>query len=338
MYNNILLAHHKVNQTLIFHGSSGFGKTTNVKLYAEWVGARLIDKRTSTMDPLTLFLPWLSSDKSTIETALATWVHDMINATSHTIIFLDEITNPSSPEVYSVLKELLGERTILGRKISPHVQFIGASNLTSEDTGVKEMPNSLWTRATHILFAPTSRQIIGNLLPEARMFFANKPDLLAKPAVEDFPLKPQPRQIDDCIRIFRTGILEPSELRQVCAGKIGKDVGYIFADELIESMTERKSPFPDTLNTTSMTIVKELEDRGMSLEILHYLQRDNHDKAMVAQYLAEFAGPELSRNAHEAKLQLPLVPNACVGREAGMPWQLYCSARNSIRFGDAQAS
>jgi hypothetical protein len=333
-YNAIFLAHHKTHQTSILHGSSGFGKTATVRAYAQAVNAKLIDKRMSTVDPLTLFLPWLTDDKSTINTALVDWVQAMITCDTHTIIFLDEITNPSSPEVFNVLKELLGERTILGRPISSYIQFIGASNLVEEDTGVKELPDSLWKRATHLAFIPTTSDIVEHLKGSAKTFFSRNSGLLRKPMHPKFPIDAVPRQINACVDLAETGILDDSSLKICCAGKLGTEAGFALA-EFIINQRKQKNVFPEVFTRAHSDMLSQYEQEGRALEVVTYLKGDQHVKEDVAYYLATTAMPETARAFHEAKIVLPPVKEALYKLPGGMGWQIYAGKRCALVLGTA---
>jgi hypothetical protein len=331
MYNNILKAHHLTNLTVVFFGSSGFGKTSTVIDYTKSVGAKLIDKRTSTIEPLALFLPFLNKDTKEIDVYFTQWVNAMLHAESHTVIFLDEITNPSCPEVYSIMKELLGERTILGRPISKHIQFIGASNLSSEDTGVKDLPDSLMTRITKIDFAPTVTDVLAHMEPEEVRFFSQNTDLLAKPNIEENMQTPNPRQIRACTRLFKTGLLSFSELKMCFAGRIGKEAGLAYAD-FLASPRNQENELPQQITVNNLLYIKSFETAGRALEVTHFLKRDGLDRSAIALYLAEHAGAEVARNLHESKIELPRIEQSLNGKPAGMPWQIYAKSRNVLKF------
>lgn len=329
-YNTIFQAHYVARLTSILHGSSGFGKTATVRAYAEFAGAKLIDKRLSVIDPLTLSLPYVSDDRETIKYAFAEWIGiDLFKAKEHTIIFFDEITNPSSPEVYNVMKELLGERTLFGRKVSDFIQFIGATNLESEDIGVKEMPDSLWKRCTHIKFVPTTESILKHLDKEARKFFAKNTSLLRKPETPEFKLDAAPRQIDACVKLFKTNLLTETELRICFAGRIGEEAGFAFADYLTHESKGQKE-LPEQLTMENLAFLQSFEDDGRALEVIQFIKQDHIDKKAIAQYLAQYAGAEVARSFHESGIKLPFVTNPCVDRPAGMPWQTYASGRRAI--------
>ena len=329
-YNNIFAAHRVTQQTVILHGSSGFGKTSTVREYVKASGAVLIDKRLSMIDPLTMFLPYRGEDGA-IHTALAPWVQQMVEATVHTVVFFDEITNPSSPEVFNVMKEILGERTILGLPISKHVQFIGASNLMDEDTGVKEMPDSLWKRATHLSFTPSVPDILSHLGTDARKFFAKNSSLLHKPALAKFPLHAAPRQVNACLDLFNTGVLTDTEFRICCIGRIGEEAGIALATHLSTKRTQVHE-FPEVLTKDDFDLIREMETIGRSLEVTTYLKQDNHDKAVVAEYLAHHGSPEVCRIFHEAKVSLPVVSKGDGVLPPGLAWPAYAANRNALVF------
>lgn len=236
----IINAHYLTRQAICFWGSSGYGKTSTVRAAAKELGYEMVDMRLSYRDPLSLFLPLVAGDK--IEYIFSDVLDVMFSAKTPTIIFLDEITNPSSPEIYNVLKELLNERTFLGRKVSDFIVFVAASNWASEDTGVKELPDSLMRRMTHIAFSPDKVAITQKLQPLAKKFFsgATANSLLPLGHIEDFNLKPCPRQIDACERLAVEGGLRGAALRQVLSGRIGSAAGTAFADFLESELAPKK--------------------------------------------------------------------------------------------------
>jgi len=327
-FNKILLAHYKTQKTVIIHGSSGFGKTTTVRKYVEFANAKLIDKRTSTLDPLTLFLPYLSKDKSVINNAVAEWIDVMYNAKQHTVIFLDELTNPSMREVYSVMKEMLCERTFLGKKFSDHIQFIAATNLESEDIDVKPLPDSLWKRATHLNFIPQVHEIINHLDPLVQPFYAQNQEHLKKPSIAKFPLEGVGRQINDVVELYKTGLLTGTDLIAVCEGRVGEN-GAALAEFLLNS--DKKYDFPQVLDETTYEALSRHEADGRSIEVVNFLRRESHVKENVAQYLAQYAYPETCRAFSEAGF-ICCVKEGFDDKAAGMPWQVYAKARKCISF------
>jgi hypothetical protein len=239
-YAAIIKAHHLTKQALCLWGSSGYGKTSTVRAAAEELGYKLVDMRLSYRDPLSLFLPIVND--GVIEYVFSDVIKFMFEATEPTIVFLDEITNPSSPEIYNVLKELLNERTILGKRVSDQIVFVAASNWASEDIGVKELPDSLMRRMTHIAFSPDKMAIVSKLQPMAQKFFsgATAHKLLPGGHIEDFNLTACPRQVDACERLAVDGGLRGSALRQVFIGRIGPAAGIAFADHIEQELSQTK--------------------------------------------------------------------------------------------------
>lgn len=240
-FASIIKAHYQTKQAICFWGSSGYGKTSTVRAAAKELGFEMVDMRLSYRDPLSLFLPVVSGN--IIEYIFSEVLDVMFSAGKPTIVFLDEITNPSSPEIYNVLKELLNERTFLGKRVSDFIVFVAASNWASEDTGVKELPDSLMRRMTHIAFTPDKIAITQKLQPLAKKFFsgATANNLLPLGHSEDFGLKPCPRQIDACERLAVEGGLRGAALRQVLSGRIGSAAGVAFADFLERELSENKA-------------------------------------------------------------------------------------------------
>lgn len=306
----IIRAHHVTKQALCLWGSSGYGKTSTVRAAAKELGFDIVDMRLSYRDPLSLFLPVVT--EGVIEYIFSDILNVMFHAKKPTIVFLDEITNPSSPEIYNVLKELLNERTILGKPVSDNVVFVAASNWAEEDTGVKELPDSLMKRMTHIAFAPDKISMTQRMQPHAAKFFSGgtASNLLNNGHIEDFKLTPCPRQIDACEQLAVVGGLRGAALRQVFIGRIGPEAGVVFATYIEEALSGSDNKplseaasllatLPPTMTKADVPTLVKLEEMGHVSEILGYILAEGQDQAAVAKYLGLHAGAEIVRAVFE---------------------------------------
>ncbi len=305
-YAEIFQAHFVTKQAVCLWGSSGYGKTSTVKEAAKTLGMKLVDMRLSYRDPLSLFLPVV--DGNVIRYIFSDILDVLFNAAEPTIVFLDEITNPSSPEIYNVLKELLNERTFLGRAVSDNVLFVAASNWASEDTGVKELPDSLMRRMTHMVFAPDRIDMGSKLRPLAREWAmqGNTGALIPNPHVESLNLTPCPRQIDACELLFTQGGLRGDALRVVFVGRIGLEAGVSFAKHCMSSLSEDRQKkegvlhkLPAVMTKDTVPLLKQAEEEGHVIEIISYLTATEHDQAVLGYYLGIHAGPEVCRAMFE---------------------------------------
>jgi len=311
-YNKIFKPHHigtNKQHTVILHGSSGFGKTATVESYAEEVKAKLVNVRLSHLDSLNLYLPYVKEGTkgSTIATADSELINTLYTAKKHTVVFLDEFTNPSSKEIYNVFKELLCERTFNNRKISKHIQFIAATNLTEEDNGVVEMPDSLWKRMTHVAFAPDKTTTTQYLAPLASEFFTSgeTADLIRQPITMDFSeyLDAVPRQIDATTDILENNKgLSLSEMKIIANGRLGSNVGIPFATfihDKINNVKEIKDliSLPNRISVPTFADLATLQDEGEVLRVIGYLQTQikkmdvkvtDQDKELAALYNEKF--------------------------------------------------
>lgn len=309
-YAEIIQAHFKTKQALCLWGSSGYGKTSTVREAAKELGMELVDMRLSYRDPLSLFLPTVETKGKfkVIEYIFSDILDVMFNAEKPTIVFLDEITNPSSPEIYNVLKELLNERTFLGRAVSDQVVFVAASNWADEDTGVKELPDSLMKRMTHLIFAPDRTDISNKLQPIARQWTmaGNAGALLPSPHIGKLNLTPCPRQIDACEKLFKDGGLRGDALRVVFTGRLGVEAGISFAKFCLDTLTqggEEKQgvlhKLPPLMTRDTVELLKQAEEDGHVIEIVSYLTGVEHDQSVLGFYLGVHAGPEVCRAMFE---------------------------------------
>ncbi len=309
-YAEIIQAHFITKQALCLWGSSGYGKTSTVKAAAKTLNMDLVDMRLSYRDPLSLFLPMIQEKgaNKVIEYIFSDVLDVMFHAERPTIVFLDEITNPSSPEIYNVLKELLNERTFLGKPVSEQIVFVAASNWATEDTGVKELPDSLMRRMTHMIFAP-DRVDMNNKLSGLAKEWANNGNtaaLIPSPHVEDLKLTPCPRQIDACELLFSKGGLRGDALRVCFVGRIGTEAGISFAKYCLDSLGKERGEkigilhqLPPVMTRDTVPILKQAEEDGHVIEIVSYLTGVEHDQAVLGYYLGVHAGPEVCRAMFE---------------------------------------
>lgn len=301
MYLNILRAHRVTMQSLIFHGSSGYGKTSLLNQYGKLDNLEVMVIRGTYLDPLNILIP--EKQELYFLDKPAKWLHKIINTTTPMLVFFDEIGRPSSPQVFNMIMELTNERAINGTPISDLVQFVGATNLLSEDSGVLNFPDAMWKRATHILFAPTPSEIvlnIGNQL--AQKVMEKFPDTIPIPNTDaDFPLTKCPRQIKDLCKIIETGLLTKEEERVVSIGKLGKEDGIIWHSRITTILEDQKTELPPILETEEDLLkVYEADKKGKSSELYLYLLGQKNQE-LVAKYLLFFANPEMCRSFFNTK-------------------------------------
>ncbi len=343
-YADVIRAHHAAKLAVLLSGSSGFGKTQTVLAAAKELGFQCVDVRMSYRDPLSLFLPIIESQKNgtkVMDYVLSDFLNCLFTASVPTVIFLDEVTNPSSPEVFNVLKELLGERTILGKHISDEVVFVAASNFTEEDVGVRELPDSLVKRLTNLVFAPTPSAIVQHLPILTKEFFGNveRQNLLRKPYIpsETAIQDAVPRQLSACEQLFTAG-LRGDALRACLVGRVGSSVGIPLADFFMESLHRKEGKglmsggkvynlpakltrakdidvtvydedeMPEPTTKGAIGILKEMEADGKVIEIVAYLDKPEHDKDVVAYYLGLHASPEVVRHVFDKDQQVGFWP------------------------------
>ncbi|MFK7827870.1 MAG: ATP-binding protein [Oligoflexales bacterium] len=351
-YNKIFLAHYKTQQSLMLWGSSGYGKTSIVKAFADHKSFELMTVHAQYLDPLALFIPSTQaiSQKGFVQFYPSEILHKIFMTKRRTILFLDELTR-ASEETFNILTELLLDRCVFGYKIPKHVLIIAASNFAEEDHGVRDMPDAVMQRLTHLIHAPSPEESIDNMRSSlARKMLEHDTELLQEPAnypIHDL-LKPCPRQIDACATIAETG-LSGDNLMAVCRGRIGIEKGTELAIKIEMYLSGKAKMLPDAINSQELSRIAQAEHQGGVLEVVNFLchqMLSGGRLPYIANYLLEFASPEVCRalQVHGFSFSYPNIPRRLDGslfnlsnrqggdpkpiEVPGKPWQWY-----AIRIG-----
>lgn len=308
----ILFAHMQTKKTIVLHGSSGFGKTASVNQYVrslrEHMGmdVDIFVERTSTLDPLNMFLPTNVNDNSPFfKEKPSEWVYSrLLNPSKPTVIFFDEYNRPSSRQVYDLLMEMLGERSLKKNKISDLVQFIAAGNLAGEDTNVVENNDALLKRATHYNFAPSQGEIAANMrYAIAGEILTEHPSIVRVPGYFDLgALEGVSRNVDDLVEIHNTGVLSDTDFEIVCKGRLGVASGIVFCEKYLSKIRGQTNTFPTSITVDNLGELALLERSGKFTEVaalidvtLSRKNRTHLETYLVATYLLNMASVAMAQ-------------------------------------------
>ncbi|RZA27024.1 MAG: AAA family ATPase [Proteobacteria bacterium] len=352
-YNKIFAAHYRARLPVMLWGASGYGKSTLVANFAKKHGMNLEVLHAQYLDPLSLFIPSTSDMR---EMGYAKFypsdlVHKILHAKEKTVLFLDELTR-AREETFNILTELLLERKVFGYALPSHVMIVAASNFAEEDTGVKDLPDAVLQRLTHIIHAPEPQEALAKLKnPLAQRALMGGRNLIAK--ASSYPildrLRASPRQIDACGSLAEAGLVE-GELLAVCQGRIGIEAGAEFSFALNRAMAGGRSPFPNKLEASNMLSLAQFEETGAVLEVVEFLRLQSgfpERQMHVASYLLFHARPETCRALQMSRFQYvyenppvssegrplhfqetPGIKNSVKG---GKPWQWYATKLGKIK-------
>jgi len=305
-YDKIFVAHFKTHLLLMLWGSSGYGKTSLVKAFADKYKFDLNVLHAQYIDPLALFIP-ATGDMKELGYAKfypADFLHRIFNAPQKTILFLDELTR-AREETLNILTELLVDRKVFGYKLPPHVMIMAASNFPEEDSGVKDLPDAVMQRLTHIIHAPETKsmlQHIGSAM--ARKVATSAPAVLAAPGHHlglFTRLRGCPRQLEACGLLAEVG-LSGDELLASCRGRIGLEAGSDFAFEVGRLRAGSTQDLPTEISEAEFPRILSHEDKLGITEVVGLLKRSmekTHLHKTIADYLLRHARPETCRSMQQ---------------------------------------
>jgi len=142
------------------------------------------------------------------------------------ILFIDEITNGSSPQMMAVAMQLVLERKVGDYHLPDGWIVVAASNRISDRTGAQRMPTALRNRFAHIHVTPDVQAwvkwaVANDVAPEMIAFVRFRPALLHRMPSGDENAYPTPRSLT-AAALF---IDEPEDIRcDLIAGLVGDDV------------------------------------------------------------------------------------------------------------------
>lgn len=345
--NKILLAHYKTKLSLMLWGSSGYGKTSLVKEFAKAQGFETCILHAQYLDPLALFIPSTQEmkDLGFFKVYPSENLHRLFQSKQKTVLFLDELSR-AREETFNILTELLVDRTVFGYRVPDHILIVAASNFAEEDTGVREFPDAVMQRLTHIIHAPNPKESAATLQSKlAKELVTKDPRIIRSP--NSYPifdcLKACPRQIDACGLLAESG-LQGDDLADVCRGRIGIEAGADLAVRIELLRSGVSHLLPSVIHPHDFTRIAEAERKCGVLEVVSFLKeqmQQNELKPHVASYLLEHATPETCRSLQihgfsfsysgtpkKSNGQLFMTPqrpgiNPHFIENAGKPWQWY---------------
>ena len=346
-YQNILNAHYKSRLPLMIWGSSGYGKTSIVRDFARKNQFELVVLHAQYLDPLALFIPSTSEMKELgfVKSYPSETLHHIFNAKTKMVLFLDELTR-AREETFNILTELLLDRRVNGYKVPGHVLIVAASNFMEEDSGVRELPDAVMQRLTHLVHAPDQNAAAAALQSKlARDIVCNEPKLIRHPG--QFPifdsLKACPRQIDACGLLAEAG-LRGDDLAEVCRGRVGIEAGSELAVKFELRLSGAAKLLPQTISPIEFVRIAQAERECGVLEVVGFLREQMKKPELhghIATYLLEHGAPEACRSLqiHGFSYSFPSVPKNSSGRLfqsavkagsdpqqlaiPGKPWQWY---------------
>ena len=346
-YHKIFSAHCRSRQALMLWGSSGYGKSSMVEEFARRYKLRLEVLHTQYLDPLALFIPATNemSRQGFAKFYPSEIIHRILNSKEKTVLFLDELTR-AREDTLNILTEVLLERRVFGYAIPNNIYIFAASNFAEEDAGVRELPDAVMQRMTHIVHAPDPSTALKNLKNSlAQKALQSGKNLIGRPG--SYPildrLRPSPRQIDACGLLAEAG-LKGEELLEACRGRIGLEAGTELAFALLRQLEGKAMLLPQTITAKDFSTLAQLEQGGNVIEVIEFLRgqsRFQERMESIAGYLLIHAKPEVCRamqlSGFQHQLaQLPLLAsgdrlsylntqtNAVVPFDrAGKPWQWY---------------
>jgi len=302
--DNMFLAHFQTKQTILIHGSSGFGKSALVKAFAQNHGFNYIERRVLNIDPLNLCIPHKDEVNKVLIPYPDKWVKDLCDDPStgyvvpKTVLFLDEFNRPMSDQTFGMFTEMLLDRTFMNTyKLSDNVLILAAANLETEDIGVRDLPDAVIKRVTHVVHAPSVHAVARTMRSKlATEMLQKHPKLFKEPGSGEevwVKLSESPRQLDQALEIAETGLLSRDETRHVFVGKMGLEHGNARFQQYCDIVDKRTTVFPLTLTQLNFEAVSQLEAKGLVNETIGYLQ--SQESEMAAHYLLTTALPETCR-------------------------------------------
>lgn len=309
-YENILEAHRLTKTVPYLMGSSGYGKTTIYKKYAEKHGMELLIVSIATLDPFTIIIPKPDPETGIVKSYPFHWLARAMGATKDKplLLLLDEFNRCRDQSVMNLMTELLLERKIDTHHISDHTFIAATGNLDTEDVGVIPINDAVQQRLTHLLNIPRLEEIITHLDdPLAKEVALQNSSLLALPS-GDFPSEPKAnaRQFCTGAKIIRVaheqGIkLGKQEKLAIMAGRIGleKAEGFLVLAEDILNRKKDRERLPRKITRDVWDVYSKWEKSGKKLEVSVTLLEPHQDPKEVADFLLFCATPETCRQMYD---------------------------------------
>jgi MoxR-like ATPase len=209
-------------------GEPGIGKSDIVDQACRDVGAKLIIEHPVVSDPTDFKgMPYAKDGKATFLPFGD--LEDIINATTLTVYFLDDL-GQAPASVQAACMQLLLARRINGFRVSDHVCFVAATNDHTHRAGVSGILEPVKSRFVTIVRLETDVEawiawaLKMGLPTEIIAFIRFRPELLHKfEPTREIKNCPSPRTIHNIAKLMEMGVPQEIEF-EVYAGAAGEGV------------------------------------------------------------------------------------------------------------------
>lgn len=319
-YEKQFLAHAQAKKSLVLHGQSGEGKTSEVHSFGQKYGYDVNTLLLCYIDPMDLSIPIENASRPGVLTHLtAEFIIDLCTPEGKpTILFLDEFTRPAKKQTQFMLTELLNDRSFMKtNKLRDNVFIVGATNLTAEDTGVEELHDAVLRRVTHLNFVPSTvatRIKYAATDLEKRILTENGSKFERIPEEFKVPNLNCSRQFRDACIILSQKDSEGNfilstldDVEAVAIGRLGEAHGRILAQLTMLERDNQKNEFPEILTESFFPTLAKLQYTKPS-EVVNFL----HDMAVKAK------GNEVQTNLEMENRELALLVAKFILRDASL--------------------
>jgi hypothetical protein len=183
------------------------------------------DQRVAQMDPTDLRgIPNMVSGTEWLETIPMSWIVYFTQPKAHGIIFFDEI-NLAPPLVAAQAYQIINERTVADRALSPHVHLLAAGNRLTDKAFVFDMPLPLRDRFAEVEIYPDAQSwtnwAYGKVNPHLIAFIQWKESFLYKINDKSDDKSSTPRGIVRASRLIGDKDITSNKVHQLVSISVG---------------------------------------------------------------------------------------------------------------------
>lgn len=184
------------------------------------------DQRVAQMDPTDLRgIPNMVSGTDYLETIPMSWVVYFTQPKAHGIIFFDEI-NLAPPMVAAQAYQIINERCVADRRLSPHVHMVAAGNRQNDKAFVFDMPLPLRDRFAEVEVFHDAESwtswAIGKVNPHLIAFIGWKESYLYKVNDKSTDKSSTPRGIHRASRLIGEADITSNQVHQLVSISCGE--------------------------------------------------------------------------------------------------------------------